>query len=123
MFKKLLFVGGIVGIGMLIWSDRARSKAVLTYYDVGNSNRNGFDVVKEIRWLGKDRICQIHLKDKTYIGEGPIDFPAVMKAITDIGYSGFANLETSAPSGSIEDDMRRNLKAVHQYLAQARKAS
>ena len=27
MFKKLLFVGGIVGIGMLIWSDRARTKA------------------------------------------------------------------------------------------------
>ena len=103
--------------------ERTKSPAVRVYYDVGNSNRNGFDVVKEIRWLGKDRICQIHLKDKTYIGEGPIDFPAVMKAITDIGYSGFANLETSAPSGSIEDDMRRNLKAVHQYLAQARKAS
>lgn len=103
--------------------ERTKSPAVRVYYDVGNSNRNGFDVVKEIRWLGKDRICQIHLKDQTYIGEGPIDFAAVMKAITDIGYTGFANLETSAPSGSVEDDMRRNLRAVHQYLAQARKAS
>ena len=103
--------------------ERTKSPAVRVYYDVGNSNRNGFDVVKEIRWLGKDRICQIHLKDQTYIGEGPIDFAAVMQAITDIGYSAFANLETSAPSGSIEDDMRRNLKAVHQYLAQARKES
>ena len=30
---------------------------------MGNSTDAGFDVVKEIRWLGKDRICQIHLKD------------------------------------------------------------
>jgi len=100
--------------------DRTKSPAVLVYYDVGNSNRNGFDVPKEIRWLGKSRICQMHLKDKTYIGDGPIDFTAVMKAIADIGYEGFANLETSAPSGSIEDDMRRNLKAVREYWAKAR---
>ncbi len=46
-----------------------------------------------------------------------------MKAITEIGYAGFANLETSSPSGSIEDDMRRNLKAVREYLAKARSAS
>ena len=100
--------------------ERAKSPAVLVYYDVGNSNRNGFDVPKEIRWLGKSRICQMHLKDKGYIGDGPIDFTAVMKAIADIGYAGFANLETSAPSGSIEDDMRRNLKAVREYWAKAR---
>ena len=102
---------------------RTKSPAVRVYYDVGNSNKNGFDVVKEIRRLGKDRICQIHLKDQTYIGQGPIDFMAVMQAITDIGYSGFANLETSAPSGSIEDDMRRNLAAVRQYVAQTRNVS
>jgi len=99
--------------------DRIKSPAVLVYYDVGNSNKNGFDVSKEIRWLGKARICQMHLKDKGYIGDGPIDFTAVMKAITEIGYQGFANLETSSPSGSIEDDMRRNLKAVREYLAKA----
>ena len=32
-------------------------------------------MVKEIRWLGKDRICQIHLKDNpNYMGEGTIPF-------------------------------------------------
>ena len=50
--------------------DRARSKNVLVYYDVGNSTNNGFDVVKEIRWLGKDRICQIHLKDNPELPRG-----------------------------------------------------
>jgi L-ribulose-5-phosphate 3-epimerase len=98
--------------------DRSKSKAVRVYYDVGNSTNNGFEVVKEIRWLGKDRICQIHLKDNPgYMGEGKIDFPAVIKAIVDIKFSGFANLETSAPSHSIETDMNRNLGYVRKLMA------
>src|SRR5216683_176729 len=37
--------------------ERSRSKAVKTYYDVGNSTKAGFDPPREIRWLGKNRIC------------------------------------------------------------------
>jgi len=98
--------------------ERSQSPAVKTYYDVGNSTNAGFDPVKEIRWLGKDRICQMHLKDgRGYLGEGRIDFPAVLQAVADIGFRGFANLETSAPSKSIEDDMRRNLGYIRKLLA------
>jgi sugar phosphate isomerase/epimerase len=102
--------------------DRAKSPAVLVYYDVGNSTKNGFDVPKEIRWLGEPRICQIHLKDNGYIGAGPINFEEVMKAIVDIGYDGFCNLETNSPSGSIESDMRRNLAAVREFTRKAERA-
>lgn len=102
--------------------DRARSKALLVYYDVGNSTVGGFDVVKEIRWLGGKRICQFHLKDNPqYLGEGKIDFPGVIQAIADIGYAGFANLETSCPSGSVEGDMRRNLGFVRQLVDRTRR--
>jgi len=98
--------------------ERSQSKAVLTYYDVGNSTNGGFDVVKEIRWLGKSRICQFHLKDNPhYLGEGKIDFPAVVKAIEDIGFSGFANLETDTPSNSIEADMSKNLHFIRRLVA------
>jgi sugar phosphate isomerase/epimerase len=98
--------------------ERAGSPAVKVYYDVGNSTGGGFDVVKEIRWLGAPRICQMHLKDNPhYLGEGSIDFPAVMKAITDIGFEGFANLETDCPSKSVENDMTRNLKFIRALLA------
>jgi L-ribulose-5-phosphate 3-epimerase len=98
--------------------ERAGSPAVKVYYDVGNSTGGGFDVVKEIRWLGAQRICQVHLKDNPhYLGEGQIDFPAVMKAITDIGFEGFANLETDCPSKSVENDMTRNLKFIRALLA------
>jgi L-ribulose-5-phosphate 3-epimerase len=97
--------------------DRSQSNAVLVYYDVGNSTVGGFDVVKEIRWLGKNRICQIHLKDNPhYLGEGKIDFPAVMQAIADIGYTGYANLETDSPSKSVEEDLTKNLQYVRKLM-------
>ena len=101
--------------------DRARSRALLVYYDVGNSTGGGFDVVTEIRWLKAPRICQFHLKDNPqYLGEGKINFPEVIRAIADIGYKGFANLETSAPSNSIENDMRRNLGFVRKLVGETR---
>jgi L-ribulose-5-phosphate 3-epimerase len=100
--------------------ERARSKNVLVYYDVGNSTEAGFDIVKEIRWLGKDRICQFHLKDNPhYLGEGSIDFAAVMHAIRDIGFSGYANLETDAHPQTLEADMRRNLMYIRRIMQQA----
>ncbi len=100
--------------------DRVQSKSVMVYYDVGNSTRNGFDVIKEIRWLGRDRICQFHLKDNPhFMGEGEIDFSGIAKAIADIGYSGWAMLETSSPTRSIENDMRRNLGYTRKLIREA----
>ena len=97
--------------------ERSRSKSVLVYYDVGNSTKAGFDVVKEIRWLGKDRICQFHLKDNPhYLGEGSIQFPPIMQAIRDIGYTGYANLETDAHPNQVEADMRKNLEYIRKIM-------
>lgn len=100
--------------------ERSRSKAVKTYYDIGNSTRNGFNVVREIDWLGKDRICQLHFKDNPgYLGEGKIDLKEVLRAVSRIGFSGFANLETDSPSKQVEADMRRNLAYVRRMMAEA----
>ena len=98
--------------------DHAQSKAVLVYYDVGNSFHNGFDIYKEIRWLGKDRICEFHLKDNPHLlGQGKIDFEKVVEAIADIGFGGWAQLETVAPSGDVKKDMKTNLDYIRGLLA------
>ena len=97
--------------------ERSRSRAVLVYYDVGNSTRGGFDVLREIRWLGRERICQFHFKDNPhYLGEGPIQFSPVVQAIKDIGWSGWANLETDAQPGNVDADMRRNLGYIRKIV-------
>lgn len=89
--------------------DKVGSPAFRIYYDAGNAaNIGGFDAPKEIRFLG-NRICQFHFKDKGYLGEGKVDYRAVLKAIADIGFKGYANLETSSPSGKAAADLERNI--------------
>ena len=101
--------------------ERSKSSAVLTYYDVGNSTQNGFDIIEEIRLLGRKRICEVHLKDNpSYMGQGKINFKAVVEALADIGFDKWAHLETVAPSGSIEDDMKKNLGFIRGVIAEQR---
>lgn len=97
--------------------EMSRSQNVLVYYDVGNSTQAGFDVVKEIRWLDKDRICQFHFKDNPHLlGEGSIQFAPMVQAIRDIGWSGWANLETDARPDRLDADLRRNLGYIRRVI-------
>lgn len=98
--------------------ERTKSPAVLTYYDVGNSAKEGFDIIEEIRFLGRERICEVHLKDNPhFLGQGKINFPAVIDALADIGFSHWAQLETDCPTDSVENDMRTNLGYIRDLAA------
>jgi L-ribulose-5-phosphate 3-epimerase len=96
--------------------DKIRSSAFKVWYDVGNSTYNGYDVPGEIRALGRDRICMFHFKDKGYLGEGRVNMREVLRAIADIRFEGYANLETSSPSGDVEADTKRNLEYLQKLM-------
>ena len=65
--------------------------------------------------------CEVHLKDNpNYLGAGKINFTAVIDALSDIGFDKWAQLECSAPSGSVEDDMKKNLGFIRGVIAQKR---
>jgi sugar phosphate isomerase/epimerase len=96
--------------------DQVKSKAFKMWYDVGNSTFNGYDVPREIRALGRDRICMFHFKDRGYLGEGKVDMPAILKAIEEIRFEGYANLETTSPSGDVEADTRRNFEYLKKLM-------
>ena len=86
--------------------DRVGSPAVRGYYDVGNSQDMGYPILDEIRQLGA-HIVEVHAKDtKDLYGKGSMDFPAVRKALEDIGYKGWFVLEgTKMPLG-VEESVR-----------------
>ncbi len=89
--------------------DQVQSPAVKVYYDVGNSFNQKYDIYKEIVWLGKDRVCQLHIKDNpNYLGKGGIDMPKYIEAVLKSGFEGWAVLETSSPSKDIKADMITN---------------
>lgn len=76
------------------------SPVVQVYYDVANSTQMGYDIATEIRQLNRDRICEFHAKENgSLLGQGRIDFPAVRKAMDDIGYSGWIQIEGAIPKG------------------------
>ena len=104
-----------------VWMiERIGSPAVKVYYDIGNSTNNGFDTPKEIRWLGGQRICQMHIKDRGYLGEsGKIDIVENLRAILDAGFNGWLNFETSSPTKDKEADLKVNFAYLKKAIATA----
>jgi L-ribulose-5-phosphate 3-epimerase len=103
--------------------ERIGSPMVQVYYDVGNSTSYGYDVPTEIRLLGKDRICEIHVKETLGLEDpntpllggptaGGVDFEAAAAACREIGYDGWYVLETSGRPGRFEEDTRANVAFV-----------
>ena len=83
--------------------DRVGSPALQVYYDVGNSHLKGYDIYKEIRWLGAKNICEFHAKDYEFIfGKGKVDFVEVRRAMDDIGWHGWIQIEGQQPLGMME---------------------
>lgn len=90
--------------------DGVGSTSVQVYYDTANSNRMGYDIYKEVRELGAERICEIHCKENgNRISEGDVDFPKFKAALDDIDYKGWLILEGSKVKGNkLEDDYQAN---------------
>ena len=81
--------------------DRVGSKAVQVYYDVANSEKMGYDIYEEIRWLGKKRvICEFHMKENaSLLGQGRVDFAKVREAMEAVEYRGWMQIEGAIPAG------------------------
>lgn len=90
---------------------RVGSPAVQVYYDVCNSNDRGYDIYKEIRWLGTKHICEFHAKENgALLGQGKVDFQKVRNAMNDIGYRGWIQIEGAVPKGAkMLDSYKANL--------------
>lgn len=88
------------------------SPAIKVYYDFRNSADAGYDIFKEIPMLGKEMICEIHMKENGQrLGEGPLDWPRIAAAVKDIGYSGWMQIEGATPKGAdIVESYRHNRK-------------
>lgn len=104
----------------------AHTDCIRIYYDTGNAVSRKLDLPTGIRTLGKSAIGGIHFKDvrvgenappdyDVRMGEGSVDFQAVVQALRAIGYDGWIILET--PAG--EDPMtnaRANLAFARNLL-------
>jgi len=92
--------------------DAIGSPAVQVWYDVANSEKMGYDIYKEIRQIGKERICQFHMKENaSLLGQGRIDFKKMREAIDDIGWGGWLIIEgATVKEKTLEDCYVHNLE-------------
>jgi len=90
--------------------DTVKSPAVQVYYDVGNMQKVGEDYAAAIRRLGRERICEVHLKDQDALyGKGSMNFPAVRAALDDAGFRGWVGIEGLKLPDGIERSIRYDL--------------
>jgi L-ribulose-5-phosphate 3-epimerase len=90
------------------------SKNIKVYYDVCNSNDMGYNIYEEIRWLGKENICEFHCKENGFLlGKGKVDFKEVSKALNDIDYTGWLQIEGAVPD---KEDMLESYVKNLAYL-------
>ncbi len=93
---------------------RVGSSNVKVYYDFRNSADAGYDVIKELRFLGKDTICELHMKENgSLLGDGTMDWPRIAETLDDLGYygDGWMQIEGARPPGAdIITSYRHNLE-------------
>ena len=98
--------------------DAVGSKNIKVYYDVANSHKMGYDIYKEIKWLGKSQICEFHLKENGFLlGKGRVDFERLKGVIEEIDYQGWLIIEGAIPEGAeIVDSYRYNCQYVNELF-------
>jgi L-ribulose-5-phosphate 3-epimerase len=92
--------------------DAVGSPNLKVYYDVANSEKMGYDIYEEIKWLGqKNQICEFHFKENdALLGQGKVDFQRVKHCIDEIGYTGAIQIEGAVPPGKtmLESYLKNN---------------
>ena len=108
--------------------DKVGSPCVRAYLDVANIRMAGVDSVEAVKSLGTKYLAHIHMKDLAEnpagserplsvvgLGEGMLDFPAIAKAIVDVGYDGWLTLETPTV-GDAKQSAKKNLEILRGYF-------
>jgi sugar phosphate isomerase/epimerase len=92
--------------------DAVGSPNLNVYYDVANSEKMGYNIYEEIKWLGKKKqICEFHFKENdALLGQGKVDFQRVKNCLDEIGYSGAIQIEGAVPPGKtmLESYLKNN---------------
>jgi L-ribulose-5-phosphate 3-epimerase len=94
------------------------SPAIKIYYNFANAIQNNRDLIKELRALGKERICQIHCTDQdgVWLQDDPkINMPKVKEALDSMGWSGWLVIERSRKAGDSRN-VKGNFGANTTYL-------
>jgi L-ribulose-5-phosphate 3-epimerase len=94
------------------------SKGIKIYFNFSNPLKEGRDLIRELKILGKDRICMIHAtnKDSVWLQNDPqIDMKKVKATLDKMKWSGWLVIERSRDAKK-PSDVKGNYGANTAYL-------
>lgn len=100
--------------------DKIGSQSIKVYYDAGNAHLMGYNILDEVKLLGINNICQIHLKEKyTTIGAGKIDYRKFLELLIAEGYKDWLIIESSKNRFlGLEASMKKNVSYLKDLMQQ-----
>lgn len=94
------------------------SDGIKIYFNLQDALDAGRNPIKELKTIGKDNICQIHLSntDGFNLKDDPaVDLPAIRKALDKMGWSGWLVVERSRDKDHVRD-VKYNFGNNIQYI-------
>lgn len=96
------------------------SKSIKVYYDFRNSADAGYDVIQEIKFLGNESICELHMKENGFLlGQGTLDWKEIAETLIGMNYygDGWMQIEGSNPKGAaLVTSYKHNLKFLQELF-------
>lgn len=101
--------------------ERVGSGSIKVYYDFRNSADAGYDVIKEIKLLGRDTICELHIKENgQLLGDGTLDWHSIGETLASMDYKGdrWMQIEWSLPKDTpVVSGYQHNLRYLKNSFA------
>lgn len=96
------------------------SKNIKAYFDFRNTADAGHDVFKEAKLLGRENICELHMKENGFLlGQGTLPWPQIRDLVYEMGYygDGWMQIESARPKDAdVVTSYKHNLQFLQKLF-------
>ena len=100
--------------------DAVGSKNVKVYMDFRNTADAGWNVADEVKLIGAENICELHMKENGHLlGKGDLPWKAIRDQLEQMNYTGdgWMQIESSNPEGTdVVTNYKHNLKFLQELF-------
>lgn len=93
--------------------EQVGSRNVKAYIDFRNTADAGYDVLQEVKLIGKNNICELHMKENGFLlGQGTLPWQKIRNLIYEMGYygDGWMQIEGAIPKeAAVVESYKHNL--------------